>query len=70
MLNLQIQLKAIEVRCLSYVPKDAERDLQDSIDAWKMEFSALKRRRAKKKELQQSSPMSPSTPRRRRLDLD
>ncbi|KAI1083937.1 hypothetical protein F5B20DRAFT_359417 [Whalleya microplaca] len=48
MLNLQIQLKAIEVQCLSYVPKDADEDLRESISAWKTEWSALKRKRARK----------------------
>lgn len=49
MLNLQIQLKAIEVQCLSYVPKDADEDLRESISAWKTEWSALKRKRARRK---------------------
>ncbi|RYP04967.1 hypothetical protein DL765_009988 [Monosporascus sp. GIB2] len=48
-LNLQFQLKAIEVQCLSYVPKDADQDLRESISAWKTEWSALKRKRARKK---------------------
>ena len=50
LLNLQIQLKAIEVQCLSYVPQDADQELRDSIDAWKMEWSALKQRRARNKD--------------------
>ncbi|KAM0814959.1 putative GDP/GTP exchange factor Sec2 N-terminal domain-containing protein [Seiridium cardinale] len=45
-LNLQIQLKAIEVQCLSYVPKDADPDLLESIKTWKDEWSALKRKKA------------------------
>ncbi|KAI0137277.1 hypothetical protein BJ170DRAFT_51772 [Xylariales sp. AK1849] len=49
-LNLQIQLKAIEVQCLSYVPKDADPELLDSIETWKAEWSALKRKRRKKGE--------------------
>ncbi|RYO86534.1 hypothetical protein DL766_003021 [Monosporascus sp. MC13-8B] len=49
-LNLQFQLKAIEVQCLSYVPKDADQDLRESISAWKTEWSALKRKRARKKD--------------------
>ncbi|KAI1245547.1 hypothetical protein MGN70_012437 [Eutypa lata] len=49
-LNLQFQLKAIEVQCLSYVPKDADQDLRESISAWKTEWSALKRKRSRKKE--------------------
>ncbi|KAI1153099.1 hypothetical protein F4825DRAFT_416393 [Nemania diffusa] len=50
LLHLQIQLKAIEVQCLSYVPQDADQELRESIDTWKMEWSALKQRRAKNKE--------------------
>ncbi|KAI8634183.1 hypothetical protein F5Y19DRAFT_461644 [Xylariaceae sp. FL1651] len=64
MLNLQIQLKAIEVQCLSYVPKDADEDLRESIATWKMEWSALKRRRAQKREQLTGTP---GTPTRRRM---
>ncbi|KAI2631898.1 hypothetical protein GGR54DRAFT_581338 [Hypoxylon sp. NC1633] len=49
MVNLQIQLKAIEVQCLAYVPEDADHELRESISAWKMEWSALKRKRARRK---------------------
>lgn len=49
MLNLQIQLKAIEVQCLSYVPEDADEDLRESISAWKAEWSSLKKKRARRK---------------------
>ncbi|KAI2468265.1 hypothetical protein F4781DRAFT_443651 [Annulohypoxylon bovei var. microspora] len=49
MLNLQIQLKAIEVQCLSYVPEDADQELRESISAWRTEWSALKRKRARRK---------------------
>ncbi|KAI0203066.1 hypothetical protein F4808DRAFT_51322 [Astrocystis sublimbata] len=49
LLNLRIQLKAIEVQCLSYVPEDADPELSESIDAWKMEWSALKQKRARNK---------------------
>ncbi|KAI8947396.1 hypothetical protein F4801DRAFT_560834 [Xylaria longipes] len=62
LLNLRIQLKAIEVQCLSYVPKDADRELSESIDAWKMEWSALKQRRARNKE----NSFNSDTPTRRR----
>ncbi|KAI1753712.1 hypothetical protein F4782DRAFT_495426 [Xylaria castorea] len=62
LLNLRIQLKAIEVQCLSYVPKDADRELSESIDAWKMEWSALKQRRARNKE----NSFNNDTPTRRR----
>lgn len=51
MLNLQIQLKAIEVQCLSYVPEDADEDLREGISAWKTEWSALKRKKARQKAL-------------------
>ncbi|KAI0011683.1 hypothetical protein F4779DRAFT_172448 [Xylariaceae sp. FL0662B] len=59
MLNLQIQLKAIEVQCLSYVPKDADEDLRESISAWKTEWSALKRKRARK---DRGTPGTPTRP--------
>ncbi|KAI1428750.1 hypothetical protein F5Y12DRAFT_629797 [Xylaria sp. FL1777] len=62
LLNLQIQLKAIEVQCMSYVPQGADQELSESIGAWKMEYSALKQRRAKNKELLSNN----STPTRRR----
>ncbi|KAI3317480.1 hypothetical protein HD806DRAFT_527000 [Xylariaceae sp. AK1471] len=63
MLNLQIQLKAIEVQCLNYVPKDADQELRESIDTWKMEWSTLKRKRARNKEQLHGTP---GTPTRRR----
>ncbi|KAI0112050.1 hypothetical protein GGR51DRAFT_507833 [Nemania sp. FL0031] len=56
MLNLQIRLKAIEVQCLSYVPKDADEELRESIDTWRKEFSALKQRRARNKERFNDTP--------------
>ncbi|TRX97471.1 hypothetical protein FHL15_001749 [Xylaria flabelliformis] len=62
LLNLRIQLKAIEVQCLSYVPKDADRELSESIDVWKKEWSALKQRRARNKE----NSFNHDTPTRRR----
>ncbi|KAI0449598.1 hypothetical protein F5B21DRAFT_508980 [Xylaria acuta] len=62
LLNLRIRLKAIEVQCLSYVPKDADPELSESIDAWKMEWSALKQRRARNKE----NSFNSDTPTRRR----
>ncbi|KAI2642038.1 hypothetical protein GGS21DRAFT_500908 [Xylaria nigripes] len=58
MLNLQIQLKAIEVQCLGYVPKGADEELHKSIDAWKMEWSALKQKRARDKEQLSDTSMS------------
>lgn len=48
-LNLQIQLKAIEVQCLSYVPEDADEELRKSISVWKSEWAALKRKRVRRK---------------------
>jgi hypothetical protein len=68
MLDLQIRLKAIEVQCLSYVPVDADRALRESIDTWKMEYSALKQKRARNKaSLSNGTPGSmhgrPATPR-------
>ncbi|KAJ2994172.1 hypothetical protein NUW58_g1627 [Xylaria curta] len=56
LLNLQIQLKAIEVQCLSYVPKDADQELRESIDAWKMEWSAMKQKKARNKEQFNDTP--------------
>ncbi|KAI1325860.1 hypothetical protein F5Y16DRAFT_251419 [Xylariaceae sp. FL0255] len=50
MLNLRIQLKAIELQCLSYVPQDVDPELNESIAAWREEWSAFKRKRARKKE--------------------
>ncbi|KAH9908126.1 hypothetical protein F4778DRAFT_720418 [Xylariomycetidae sp. FL2044] len=47
-LNLRIQLKAIEVQCLNYLPENADQDLRESISAWKTEWSTLKRKRARK----------------------
>ncbi|RYP46146.1 hypothetical protein DL768_007621 [Monosporascus sp. mg162] len=62
-LNLQFQLKAIEVQCLSYVPKDADQDLRESISAWKTEWSALKRKRARKKDYSADGASSSVSPR-------
>ncbi|KAI0974880.1 hypothetical protein F4678DRAFT_421135 [Xylaria arbuscula] len=56
LLNLQIQLKAIEVQCMSYVPQDADQELSESIGAWKMEYSALKQKRARNKERFNGTP--------------
>ncbi|RYP68020.1 hypothetical protein DL771_006943 [Monosporascus sp. 5C6A] len=61
-LNLQFQLKAIEVQCLSYVPKDADQDLRESISAWKTEWSALKRKRARKKDYSADKASSSASP--------
>ncbi|KAK8133915.1 hypothetical protein PG984_005927 [Apiospora sp. TS-2023a] len=49
-LNLQIQLSAIEVQCLGYVPQDADPELMESINHWKAEWDAVKRKRALRKE--------------------
>ncbi|KAI0162799.1 hypothetical protein BJ166DRAFT_278700 [Pestalotiopsis sp. NC0098] len=67
-LNLQIQLKAIEVRCLGYVPKDADPDLLRSIDAWKAEMSALKVKRIRKQD-EPSANQLPPTPRTLRRQM-
>ncbi|KAI0142370.1 hypothetical protein F4776DRAFT_676281 [Hypoxylon sp. NC0597] len=64
MLNLQIQLKAIEVQCLSYVPEDADEELRESISAWKTEWSALKRKRARRKAGSGEDIGAPGTPSR------
>lgn len=49
-LNLQIQLSAIEVQCLGYVPQDADPELVKSINHWKAEWDAVKRKRALRRE--------------------
>ncbi|KAI1271536.1 hypothetical protein F5Y07DRAFT_382734 [Xylaria sp. FL0933] len=56
LLNLQIQLKAIEVQCMSYVPQGADQELSESIGAWKMEYSALKQKKARNKEQFNGTP--------------
>ncbi|KAI1846451.1 hypothetical protein JX266_007348 [Neoarthrinium moseri] len=61
-LNLQIQMKAIEVQCLGHLPKDADPELLDSIETWKAEWSAVKRKRARKKGEELAALSSP-TPR-------
>ncbi|KAK8087031.1 hypothetical protein PG994_002005 [Apiospora phragmitis] len=48
-LNLQIQLSAIEVQCMGYIPKDADPELMESINLWKAEWNAVKRKRALRK---------------------
>lgn len=58
-LNLQIQLKAIEVQCLTFVPKDADPDLLESIETWKSEWSALKRKKTLKGQEELSLSSSP-----------
>ncbi|KAI0422298.1 hypothetical protein F5X98DRAFT_387181 [Xylaria grammica] len=60
LLNLQIQLKAIEVQCMSYVPQGADQELSESIGAWKREYSILKQRRARNKEQLSSSNSTPT----------
>ncbi|KAI0181330.1 hypothetical protein GGR52DRAFT_29260 [Hypoxylon sp. FL1284] len=64
MFNLQIQLKAIEVQCLSYVPEDADQDLRQGISAWKTEWSTLKWKRARRRALADGGedPKTPPTP--------
>lgn len=44
-LNLQIQLKAIEVQCLNHGPTGVDPDLLDSIETWR---AAMKRKKARK----------------------
>ncbi|KAH8677373.1 hypothetical protein BX600DRAFT_124056 [Xylariales sp. PMI_506] len=60
-LNLQIQLKAIEVQCLNYVPKDADPELVESIDKWKAEWSALRRKRVLRRGENSTLSGSPAT---------
>ncbi|KAI0407077.1 hypothetical protein F4802DRAFT_595706 [Xylaria palmicola] len=56
LLNLQIQLKAIEVQCLNYVPEGADQGLRESIDTWRMEWSAMKQRKARNREQFNGTP--------------
>ncbi|KAI1173058.1 hypothetical protein F4777DRAFT_479159 [Nemania sp. FL0916] len=56
LLNLQIQLKAIEVQCLDYVPEDADQALRAGINAWKAQWSAMQQKRAKNKERAAETP--------------
>ncbi|KAI1766559.1 hypothetical protein GGR53DRAFT_200560 [Hypoxylon sp. FL1150] len=65
--NLQIQLKAIEVQCMSYVPEGTDEDLRESISAWKTEWSTMKRKKARRNLLDDASEDSsaPMTPQRR-----
>ncbi|KAI5862378.1 hypothetical protein GGS23DRAFT_97663 [Durotheca rogersii] len=69
MLNLQIQLKAIEVQCLSYVPENADEDLRESISTWKTEWATLKRRRARRKAGGGEDARTPGTPTRHPRDM-
>ncbi|KAJ3561532.1 hypothetical protein NPX13_g8910 [Xylaria arbuscula] len=64
LLNLQIQLKAIEVQLMNYMPQGADDELSESINAWKQEFSALKQKRPR---MRQSSGTPTGTPTRRRV---
>lgn len=40
--HLRLELRAIEVQCMGYVPKDADPDLDQSIRNWKEDWHALK----------------------------
>ncbi|TGJ86800.1 hypothetical protein E0Z10_g2006 [Xylaria hypoxylon] len=60
LLSLQIQLKAIEVQCMSYVPQGADQELSESISMWKREYSTLKQKRARNKELFNSANSTPT----------
>lgn len=44
--HLRLQLRAVEVLCYEYVPPDADRDLLQSIENWKSDYSRLKRKMA------------------------
>lgn len=69
-LNLQIQLKAIEVQCLSYVPKDFDPDLRKSIETWKAELSALRRKRTRMRENDLESTLGTPTRRGPRVPVN
>jgi hypothetical protein len=42
--HLRLQLRAIEARCLEYVPPETDQDLLESIENWKRDWATLQRR--------------------------
>ncbi|KAJ4414291.1 hypothetical protein N0V82_008020 [Gnomoniopsis sp. IMI 355080] len=47
--HLRLELRAIEVQCMGYVPKDADPELERSIRNWKEDWYALKEKYASRK---------------------
>jgi hypothetical protein len=60
--HLRLQLRAVEVLCYEYVPPDADRDLLQSIENWKMDYSRIKREMAtrRRERIPGESVVSPS----------
>ncbi|KAI0506593.1 hypothetical protein F5B22DRAFT_623106 [Xylaria bambusicola] len=56
LLNMQIQLKAIEVQCMSYVPQGVDQELSESISAWQREYSAQRQKRLRNREQYNGTP--------------
>lgn len=40
--HLKLELRAIEVRCVEYIPKGADPQLEQSIRNWKQDWQALR----------------------------
>lgn len=60
-LNLQIQMKAVEVQ----MPKNIDPDLRESISTWKAEWSAIRHKRTFRRSashIQDTSTHTPSKP--------
>lgn len=47
--HLRLELRAIEVQCMGYVPKDADPELEQSIRNWKEDWYTLKEKYALRK---------------------
>ena len=63
---LRIQLRAIEVTSMGYVPPDADPELHQSIENWKRDWADLQSRRDKlrRSRILSASPESSATSRR------
>lgn len=47
--HLRLELRAIEVQCMDYVPKGADPKLDESIRNWKDDWRALREKWARRK---------------------
>ncbi|KAH8906994.1 hypothetical protein BR93DRAFT_927838 [Coniochaeta sp. PMI_546] len=54
--HLRLQLRALEVLCYEYVPPDADRDLLESIENWKSDYTRLKLKMASRR--RERNPLS------------
>ena len=61
-LNLQIQLKAIELQALPYIRTGADPELDASIRNWKADWAAMKQKRAAMRGEGRQSMMGVSSP--------